>query len=102
MSVLFARNSDEYVCRKVCHPMRCVIPTVGSSWQYHPSHGALAPIRSFRTRRWAGEYPIFRLVVFCVITPLLESFPLGVSRGEPVSEMPRSCRDQRLGTRWSV
>jgi len=26
MSVLLALNNEEYVCRKVCHPMRCVIP----------------------------------------------------------------------------
>ena len=28
MSVLFALNSEEYVCRKVCQPMCCVIPTL--------------------------------------------------------------------------
>ena len=27
MSVLFALNREEYVCRKVCHPICCVIPT---------------------------------------------------------------------------
>ena len=26
MSVLLALNNEEYVCRKVCHPMCCVIP----------------------------------------------------------------------------
>jgi hypothetical protein len=28
MSILFALNNEEYVGRKVCHPMRCVIPTL--------------------------------------------------------------------------
>src|SRR5215469_9511904 len=28
MSVLFALNNEEHVCRKVCHPMCSVIPTL--------------------------------------------------------------------------
>jgi hypothetical protein len=31
MSVLFALNSEEYVCRKVCHPICCVIPTFAAA-----------------------------------------------------------------------
>src|SRR5215469_17304017 len=31
MSVLFALNNEEYVCRKVCHPMCCVIPAIAAA-----------------------------------------------------------------------
>src|SRR5215469_6369745 len=31
MSVLFALNNEEYVCRNVCHPIRCVIPILAAA-----------------------------------------------------------------------
>src|ERR1700756_85207 len=31
MSVLFALSNEEYVCRKVCHPIRCVIPILAAA-----------------------------------------------------------------------
>lgn len=31
MSVLLALNNEEYVCRKVCHPVCCVIPILAAA-----------------------------------------------------------------------
>jgi hypothetical protein len=31
MSILFALSNEEYVCRKVCNPIRCVIPVLAAA-----------------------------------------------------------------------
>ena len=73
MSVLFALNNEEYVCRNVCQPMCCVIPTLAAGRTDCRSHQNTVPIRPSSKGRWTREYPIIGLAVFCVLTPSLES-----------------------------